>query len=66
MNKPQETIADFKHRIALIMRNREGGKRYSLIGAAPPPEWCRKKVEKGETTTAIHWRNRRLAREAVR
>ena len=29
MNKPQETIADFKHRIALIMRNREGGKQYT-------------------------------------
>ena len=25
--KPQETIADFKQRIALLMRNREGGKR---------------------------------------
>ena len=35
MNKPQESIADFKHRIALLMRNREGGKVYSIIGAAP-------------------------------
>jgi hypothetical protein len=36
MNKPQETIAEFKHRIALLMRNREGGKQYSIIGAARP------------------------------
>jgi hypothetical protein len=36
MNKPQESIADFKHRIALLMRNREGGKQYSIIGAARP------------------------------
>jgi hypothetical protein len=36
MNKPQETIADFKHRIALMMRNKEGGKVYSIIGAARP------------------------------
>ena len=36
MNRPQESIADFKHRIALLMRNREGGKQYSIIGAARP------------------------------
>jgi hypothetical protein len=34
--EPQESIADFKQRIALLMRNREGGKVYSMIGAAPP------------------------------
>jgi hypothetical protein len=33
-NKPTETVADFKHRIAIIMRERETGKRYSIIGAA--------------------------------
>jgi hypothetical protein len=32
----QESIADFKQRIALLMRNREGGKQYSIIGAARP------------------------------
>jgi hypothetical protein len=36
MNNPQESIADFKHRIALLMRNKEGGKQYSIIGAARP------------------------------
>jgi hypothetical protein len=36
MVKPQESIADFKHRIALLMRNKEGGKQYSIIGAARP------------------------------
>jgi hypothetical protein len=36
MNKPQETMAEFKHRIALLMRNREGGRVYSMIGAARP------------------------------
>jgi hypothetical protein len=30
-----ESMADFKHRIALLMRNKEGGKIYSIIGAAP-------------------------------
>jgi hypothetical protein len=34
--KRQETMAEFKHRIALLMRNREGGKVYSIIGAARP------------------------------
>jgi hypothetical protein len=35
MSNPHETIAEFKHRIALLMRNREGGKVYSVIGASP-------------------------------
>jgi hypothetical protein len=34
--KQPESIADFKHRIALIMRNREGGAHYSIVGAARP------------------------------
>jgi hypothetical protein len=29
-----ETTADFKQRIAILMRFRETGKRYSLVGAA--------------------------------
>lgn len=36
MRPPNESMADFKHRIALLMRNREGGKVYSIIGAARP------------------------------
>jgi hypothetical protein len=32
--KQPESVADFKARIALIMRERETGKRYSIIGAA--------------------------------
>ena len=43
MNKPQETVADFKQRIAIIMRERETGKKYSIIGAARRPEWCTNK-----------------------
>jgi hypothetical protein len=31
----QETVSDFRHRIAQIMREREQGKRFSLVGAAP-------------------------------
>lgn len=34
--KPVETLADFKHRIALLMRNQKGGEIYSVIGAAKP------------------------------
>jgi hypothetical protein len=34
--KPQpESVADFKQRLAIMMRERETGKRYSIIGAAP-------------------------------
>jgi hypothetical protein len=44
MNKPQETVADFKQRIAIIMRERETGKKYSIIGAARRPEWCQRKT----------------------
>jgi hypothetical protein len=32
--KQPESVADFKARIALMMRERETGKRYSVIGAA--------------------------------
>jgi hypothetical protein len=33
--KPVESTGDFKQRIAKMMRERETGKKYSLIGAAP-------------------------------
>jgi hypothetical protein len=39
MSQP-ESVADFKHRIAVIMRERETGKRYSIIGASRRPAWC--------------------------
>jgi hypothetical protein len=29
-----ETVADFKARIALLMRERETGKKYSIMGAS--------------------------------
>lgn len=33
MNRPQpESVADFKHRIAIIRREIETGKKYSVIG----------------------------------
>jgi hypothetical protein len=32
MNKPTETVADFKSRLALMMRERETGKKYSVMG----------------------------------
>ena len=45
-----ESLADFKHRIALLMRNREGGKVYSMIGAARPhPCVIRPKASDTET-----------------
>lgn len=34
--QPYESVSDFKHRLAIIMRERETGKRYSIIGAARP------------------------------
>jgi hypothetical protein len=39
-HKPQETIADFRHRIALMIREQETGKKYSIVGACRRPEWC--------------------------
>jgi hypothetical protein len=30
--KPGETVADFKQRIAIMMRERETGKKYSVVG----------------------------------
>jgi hypothetical protein len=32
-----ESVADFKQRIAIMVRERETGKKYSIIGAAPTP-----------------------------
>src|SRR5262252_881124 len=32
--KPDETVADFKQRIAIMMRERETGKKYSVVGAS--------------------------------
>ena len=34
---PQESVADFKQRLAIMIRERETGKKYSIIGAAPTP-----------------------------
>ncbi len=39
-----ETVADFKQRIAIIMRERETGKKYSVVGASRIPEWCEKQA----------------------
>jgi hypothetical protein len=41
--KQPESVSDFKARIALLMRERLTGHKYSVIGAPPPPEWCRKR-----------------------
>lgn len=35
-----ESVADFKHRIAVIRRRIETGKEYSIIGASRIPAWC--------------------------
>ena len=54
MNKPQESMADFKARIALLMRNKEGGKIYSVIGAArPDPALVRAAVIEGSTPEEV-------------
>src|SRR6516162_8711600 len=33
-SKRQESVADFKQRLAIMMRERETGKKYSIVGAA--------------------------------
>lgn len=35
-----ESVADFKQRIAIIMRERETGHKYSIIGGPRAPEGC--------------------------
>jgi len=32
MNRQTETVSDFKARIAIMMRERETGKKYSMVG----------------------------------
>jgi hypothetical protein len=32
-----ESVADFKQRIAIMVREQQTGKKYSIIGAAPTP-----------------------------
>ena len=42
IDRKNESVADFKTRIARYMREKETGKRYSIIGAAPAsPELLR-------------------------
>jgi hypothetical protein len=39
IRKPQpESVADFKQRLAIIMRERETGKKYSIVGASRADE----------------------------
>jgi hypothetical protein len=40
-----ETVADFKQRLAALIRSRETGKRYSLVGAARAPECVLRKPQ---------------------
>jgi hypothetical protein len=46
MTKNQETVADFKQRIAIMMRQRETGKRYSIVGASRAHECVVRKNRK--------------------
>jgi hypothetical protein len=39
----QESVSDFKARLALLMRQRETGNTYSIIGASRAPECLRRK-----------------------
>jgi hypothetical protein len=46
--KIAETVADFKARIARMMRERGTGIKYSLIGASPAPSFLvRKPTDEG-------------------
>jgi hypothetical protein len=42
---PTETVADFKQRLAALIRSRETGKRYSLVGASRAPEALLRKTQ---------------------
>lgn len=53
MNRPQpEPVADFKTRIAQMMRERETGKSYEIVGA---PRANASVVRKTKTYGRNHW-----------
>jgi hypothetical protein len=41
--KPQEKVADFKERIARMIRERETGKKYIMVGGTRTPDWCKRR-----------------------
>ena len=54
MKYPQpESVADFKQRIAIIMRERETGKKYSIIGAAPVPPALKRPRDAAPTPSEV-------------
>jgi len=54
----QETVSDFKARIALLMRQRETGNTYSVIGAARAPECQRRKPGDQPTPSEVMMLNK--------
>lgn len=52
--KPQESVADFRARLAIMMRERDTGKRYSVIGAAPANECVVRRYGQPSFLNAIH------------
>jgi len=52
MQPKAETVADFRERIAILMRERETGKRYSHIGASRAPECVLRRNKKQPTKGA--------------
>jgi len=45
MNQPTETVADFRQRIAILMRERETGKKYSIVGGPRAAECVVRKTK---------------------
>jgi hypothetical protein len=46
--KRYETVEDFRQRIAVMMRERETGNKYEMVGAsAPMPDIVRTKSDRG-------------------
>jgi hypothetical protein len=43
-----ESVADFKQRIAIMMRERETGKRYSIVGGPRADVCVVRKTKKGK------------------
>ena len=51
--RAQESVADFKQRLAIIMRERETGHRYSIVGAARPHPCVRRKAGSQPTPSEV-------------
>jgi hypothetical protein len=54
----QESVADFKARLALLVRQRDTGNNYSIIGAPRAPACLRRPRNAQPTPSETMWLNK--------